>query len=93
MEEPAARLSQSSKTTGAGEYSKSIMPSFIWPWGGGGNGKSLLSNGECDGARGECEAVMGEWDDESGDGLCCEVGNACDGTIIWFRNGEVPYGL
>jgi hypothetical protein len=63
-----AMLSQSSNTTGAGKYSKSItVPagSGIADWGGGG-GSSRLSRGEWAGANGECEECEVEPGDE-----CC----------------------
>lgn len=78
------RLSQSSKTIGAGEYSKSIMPSPASCCCGGG-GSSRLSFGECAGIRGECDTVRGECDVESGDGLA--DGKGCEGTRMVLRKG------
>ena len=64
------RLSQSSKTIGAGEYSNSIMPlpvsEVVFD---GGGGSSLLSSGECEAVMGDWDCVViGDCDEESGDG-------------------------
>lgn len=81
------RLSQSSNTTGAGEYSKSIICSpASWPCGGVGSSRLSRGDGTGGGIKGDVEGPNGDWEAESGEGRPVG-GNGWEGTSMVLRKG------